>query len=109
MINRQQRDALWTLVPGQAIRLSAGPSLRQLRVLEGVLWLTTRGRWGLPAEDIWLQPGETIDLPAGSEWVVEARDAGRFKLLPQPLPAPRARVGRWLWTLRLIVPRALRA
>ena len=89
MINRQGRDALWTLAQGQAMRLAAGPSPRQLHVVEGTLWLTTEGRPDRPAEDIWLQPGETLDLPAGSEWVVEARDAGRFQMLvPQPRPRP---------------------
>ena len=116
MINRQQRDALWTLVSGQATRLAVGRSPRQLHVVEGVLWLTTQGRRDAPAEDICLQPGESIDLSAGSEWVVEALQAGRFQMLvPQPQPKPWppvawTRLSGWLRAfIAAVAPRGVRA
>ena len=112
MTVKQQRDALWTLAQGQAMRITVGPGPRQLRVIEGQLWLTTEGSRDVPAEDIWLQPGEPMELPAGSEWVVEARASGRFQLLvPQPRPwsAHWARLVWWMRAFRPASPGGLRA
>ncbi|WP_162255190.1 DUF2917 domain-containing protein [Rhizobacter sp. Root1221] len=113
MSKSQQRDALWTLAPGQATRLTVGPGPRQLRVVDGWLWLTTEGTRDLPAEDVWLLPGEPMELPAGSEWVVEARTSGRFQLLVPPQARPwTARWARLVWWMRAFrpaAPRGLRA
>jgi hypothetical protein len=113
MSKSQQRDALWTLAPGQAMRLTVGPGPRQLRVVDGWLWLTTEGTRDLPAEDVWLLPGEPMELPAGSEWVVEARTSGRFQLLVPPQARPwTARWARLVWWMRAfrpVAPRGLRA
>lgn len=79
--------ALWSLDRGQAERLDIGSRGQFLRVVEGWLWLTGDASDGRPSEDIWLAPGEEMHLPAGSSWVVEARDAGRFQLL-LPRQAP---------------------
>jgi len=112
MINQQHHDALWTLGQGQVIRLAVHRNPRQLRVIDGSLWLTTQGRRDRPAEDIWLLPGEMMELPARSEWVVEARGAGRFQLLvPQPRSwpaAPWAQLLGWMRAFGAGVPRALR-
>ena len=114
MINRQQRDALWALTSGQAARLAVCWGPRQLHVVEGVLWLTTQGRRDAPAEDIVLQPGETIELPPRSEWVVEALEAGRFQVLvPQPRQQARpslwVRSIGWMQEFRFMAPPTLHA
>ena len=113
MIRKQARDALWSLAPGEATRLKVGPGPRQLRVVEGWLWLTTQGSADQPAEDVWLLPGEPMELAAGSEWVIEARTAGRFQLLVPPQAcawsAWQARITWWVRGFRPEAPREMRA
>jgi len=66
MLHAQHSPALWTLTPGQAMRLPVGPGARNLRVAEGRLWLTCEGTAKAPAEDIWLELGEDRKHPAKS-------------------------------------------
>jgi hypothetical protein len=77
-------DAAWTLSQGEAMSLPIGPGRRELRVLEGRVWLTQRGALSLPAEDVWLNAGDTLVVEDGAELVVEAWPAARFQLLVPP-------------------------
>lgn len=113
MTCKQQNDAIWCLGQGETMRLRVGPGARQLRVVAGWLWLTTEGTATRAAEDVWLLPGEPMELPEGSDWVVEARSTGRFQLLVPPQPRPwaawQARVAWWWRAFRPAAPRGLRA
>lgn len=86
MTNKQEStpSALWSLEPGDALRLGVGPGDRELHVAEGRLWLTREGTTQSPADDIWLEAGDSIALDSGSEWVVEGWGATRFQLLVPP-------------------------
>lgn len=77
-------DGAWTLDRGEAMRLPIGPGRRELRVLEGRVWITQQGLPDLPSHDYWLQDGEALDLPSGAELVVEAWPTARFQLLVPP-------------------------
>ena len=113
MSRPHQADAFWAIAPGEVVRLRIDQGPRQLRVVDGWLWLTTEGTADRPAEDVWLLPGEPMELPDGSEWVVEARSSGRFQLLvpqqAQPWRAWQARAVWWLRGFRPAPPRGLRA
>ena len=109
----------WVLAPQQARTLAASAQPRWLQVTDGAVWLTRvhaapraavcqAERSGAvdPAEDVWLQAGQTVALPAGSVWVAEGWPQARFSLLLQG-PAPQradgvripsriaARLGAW--------------
>ena len=58
----------WRLAPRQAITLAAEAADRWLLVNDGQVWLTQTDRGEL-ADDIWLNAGESLRLPAGSTWV----------------------------------------
>lgn len=94
----------WTarLEPGAALTLRAAAEPRALAVHEGRIWATRRVDRGR-AEDLWLAAGERLELPSGSEWVLEAWPAARVSLLAplpvQALSAGAARVPR-TWRLR---------
>lgn len=77
-------DAAWSLDAGEAMRLPIGPGRRELRVLEGRIWITQQGLPDMPSHDYWLQSGEALDLPSGAELVVEAWPTARFQLLVPP-------------------------
>lgn len=83
----------WCLPAGAAEALAAGARGCFVRVEDGALWLTrTLGRSALargeqPA-DLWLAAGESLWLPAGSRWVLQAWPAARVRLLQAP-PAQR--------------------
>src|SRR6185295_6624674 len=64
--------------------LVVGPAQRVLKVVEGRLWLTTSGTAEDAALDVWLQPGESVELDAGAEVVMEGWPAARFTLLVPP-------------------------
>jgi hypothetical protein len=91
MTNKQEStpSALWAMAPGEAFRLSVGPGERDLHVAQGRLWLTREGSAQSPAEDIWLDAGETLSLATGSEWVVEGWGDTRFQLLVPPRACAR--------------------
>ena len=81
----------WTLRKREAQTLPAAPAQRWLRVEAGCLWLTRRDSHGQREDDVWLGAGESLALPAGSEWVLEAWPQARLSLLLQaPVPASRA-------------------
>ena len=82
----------WTLRGREAQSLSAAPAPRWLRVEEGCLWLTRRDSHGQRDDDLWLAAGESVALPAGSEWVVQAWPQARLSLL---LAAPGQAAAAW--------------
>ena len=55
-----------------------------LRVCEGRLWLTTAGTADEAATDLWLEPGEEVELASGLEVVMEAWPTARYQLLVPP-------------------------
>jgi len=80
----------WELGQGQALSLPIGPGARELRVLEGRVWLTRGGRADRPAQDVWLAAGEAIILGSGEQVVLESWPSARFQLLVPPLACPEA-------------------
>lgn len=80
----------WPLAAGAVASLPADAAPRLLLVLCGQVWITERIDDGEPrqAVDHWLDAGQTLALPAGSRWIVEARHRARLVLL-QPPPAAR--------------------
>lgn len=106
---RREADP-WTarLEPGAALTLRPATGPRALAVHEGRIWATRRVERGR-AEDLWVAAGERLELPPGSEWVLEAWPAARVSLLAA-LPVPGVSgVGPWQ-ALRAWRPRlALRA
>ena len=76
---------LWSLAPHQVRSLPATAVPRWLRVDTGRVWVTQR-RSDAPAEDLWLQAGESLALPAGTAWIVEAWPRAQLSLL-QAAPA----------------------
>jgi hypothetical protein len=77
-------SALWSLEDGEAMRLAIGPGVREVHVTEGRLWLTREGTTAQPAEDLWLQAGDTVEMDSGTEWVVEGWGTTHFQLLVPP-------------------------
>jgi hypothetical protein len=78
-------DPLWRLAGGQALRLSAQPTARWLRVREGQLWVTADGRPGGPSpQDWWVQPGDSLRVPPGTPVLAEAWKGASFELLQEP-------------------------
>jgi hypothetical protein len=82
--SQQSATAAWTLAPGQVRQLTTGPGERWLRVVEGRAWLTLPGSLDEPAEDLWLESGEGVVLPEGSELLIEGWPSARFQLLVPP-------------------------
>lgn len=89
----------------QAVTLLAEGAPRWLRVESGRVWITARDG-GPDSEDIWLDAGQSLALPAGSAWVLEAWPDAQLSLL-QAAPAAfsraasasrPARRGWWPWS-----------
>lgn len=81
----------WRLSQGEALKLPIGPGPRELKVLEGRVWLTRDGRLNRPALDVWLEAGDSLAVPSGAELVLEAWPQARFQLLVPPLACPDVR------------------
>jgi hypothetical protein len=81
---QQSQAASWTVAPGEARPLEIGPGSRWLRVTEGRLWLTVPGTADEPAQDVWLESGDGVALPAGAQAVLEAWPSAQFQLLVPP-------------------------
>jgi len=102
-VQRSSGAAVWALPEG-ASTLVVGPAPRVLQVVEGRLWLTTSGTADDAALDLWLLPGESVEIDAGAEVVMEGWPAARFTLLVPPASAHRegwaarlaARARSWL-------------
>ena len=82
--SQQSESAAWTLSPGQVRSLTTGPGERLLRVVEGRVWLTLPGSVDEPAEDLWLESGDGVVLPEGSQLLIEGWPSARFQLLVTP-------------------------
>ncbi len=83
-MSQSHQHSVWTVSQGEAMSLSIGPGARELSVTEGRLWLTLRGELDQPAEDHWLEPGQSVELPSGSRVVMEAWPQAQFQLLVPP-------------------------
>lgn len=95
--------AQWHVARRQALSLSIGPGPRELHLTHGQLWLTRAGTAQAPAEDLWLQAGDTLALASGSRWVVEGWGGeARFQLLVPPCTGTARWRGlaRWLSRVR---------
>jgi len=100
---QRSNDSTWSLPEGTSTALEIGPGARVLQVCAGRLWLTSAGTAISAARDVWLLPGESIELPAGLAVVLEGWPSARFRLLVPPQSCRRrrtsghlARIGAWL-------------
>jgi Protein of unknown function (DUF2917) len=106
LMNNLHQDAApwsWPLEHRAAATLRAEPAPRWLHVNEGCVWVTAQDG-GPHSEDLWLGAGDSLALPAGSAWVVEAWPHARLSLLlAQPARRPAVSSSRawwqssWLW------------
>jgi hypothetical protein len=87
----------WRLEPRQATTLAADDSPRWLHVEDGKVWVTAREAGPQAEQDIWLGAGESLPLPAGSEWVLQAWPSARLSLLQAAPAARRAGPSRRVW------------
>ncbi|MEO7010471.1 MAG: DUF2917 domain-containing protein [Caldimonas sp.] len=74
-------DSVWSLPARESITLQVGPGARVVQVCEGRLWLTSAGTADEASMDVWLVPGDSLELPAGLAVVMEAWPSARFQLL----------------------------
>lgn len=102
----------------QAVTLRAETAPRWLRVDAGRVWITER-EGSADSEDIWLEAGQTLALPPGSAWVLEASPQAQLSLLqaapaafrraaeasssPRPFSALHAWWQRWSWSAVSVV------
>ena len=70
-VQRSAGAAVWALPHGASTTLVVGPTPRVLQVIEGRLWLTTPGTADDAALDLWLQPGESVELDPGAHHIEE--------------------------------------
>jgi Protein of unknown function (DUF2917) len=85
----------------QVSSLPVTAQTRWLSVHAGSVWVTQvkRVTSGTPPEDIWLAAGQSLAMPAGSAWLLEAWQAAEV-CLTVPLPAPVKRGwGGFSWRL----------
>lgn len=94
---------VWPLADHAATTLEADVAPRWLHVDEGCVWVTARDG-GPQSTDHWLGAGQSLALPAGTAWVVEAWPRARLSLLlAQPAARTSATSSRawwqssWLW------------
>ncbi len=95
---------------GRAMRLPAEGQVRWLQVTTGRVWLTHSAQ--SPQEvprDCWLEAGDSVQLPAGEDAVLEAWPTARFTVTASPAVAevsasvalrPSAALRRWVQALR---------
>jgi hypothetical protein len=106
---QRSSGSTWALPERAATTLEIGPGARVLQVCAGRLWLTTAGTGHEAARDVWLVPGDGVELPAGLTVVLEGWPSARFQLLVPPQACRRgsrsfpARIATWLMD-RLGVP-----
>jgi len=79
-------DAVWALPKGTSTTLKVGPGARVIQVCQGRLWLTSPGNEREASIDVWLTPGDSLELPAGLSVVMEAWPSASFRLLVPPCP-----------------------
>lgn len=95
----------WRLAAREASTLAAAPLPRWLRVDSGRLWVTAQDG-GPHQPDLWLGPGDSLALPPGTAWVVEAAACTRASLLEA---APRCVSAGGLWAAWRALPARLAA
>ena len=81
---QRSSDSVWSLPAHESITLRVGPGPRVVQVCEGRLWLTSAGTADEASMDVWLLPGDSLELPAGLAVVMEAWPSARFQLLVPP-------------------------
>lgn len=84
--NRQDVSA-WVLPAGRVQRVPALPVPRWLMVERGRVWLTPSRAQGAAEDDVWLEAGQGLRLPARSSWLLEAWPDAVARLVEEP---PRA-------------------
>ena len=84
-------QSTWHLDGGRALTLAGAAEARRLAVARGRVWLTLSGTADAPAEDQWLEAGETVALAAGQTAVLEGWPAAEFELLVPPASAAAGR------------------
>jgi redox-sensitive bicupin YhaK (pirin superfamily) len=90
----------WRLQAGVVRSLPAALAPQLLLVLCGRVWITEHIGSGecRVAVDHWLVAGQTLALPEGSRWIVEADQDARLLLLASPPPTiSRAASWRGAW------------
>ncbi|MBV8500837.1 MAG: DUF2917 domain-containing protein [Paucibacter sp.] len=92
-----EQQALWSVEKGEALSLMIGPGARALQVVQGRVWITQSGH----GEDLWLAAGQSVQLDAGEDVLIEAWPEAQFQLLVPP--CVRVRKAVWTW------PRLLRS
>jgi hypothetical protein len=90
-LHRSAPPWAWRLLPHQARSLPAASGSRWLLVNEGTVWITQaqHAANAAPPEDIWLHAGDSLALPPGSSWVLEAGAEAELSLA-EPAPAASA-------------------
>lgn len=91
MSNMHQTTApwLWQLAESQAATLMPQAVPRWLHVEDGCVWVTAQNA-GPHAPDLWLGAGESLELPAGSTWVLQAWPQAQMTVLAPPALRPAA-------------------
>lgn len=100
---QRSSDPVWSLPARASTTLRVGPGSRVLQVCEGRLWLTTSGTARKASIDLWLLPGDSVELAAGLSVVMEGWPSARFQVLVPPVscrtgwhaPEVLARVAAW--------------
>ncbi len=100
--------AAWPLAHGAVRALPAAGTPRLLLVLGGQVWITECVAAGeaRSAVDHWLGAGQTLALPEGSRWIIEATEAARLVLLQPPPAAVRPAAASGLLALPRSAARA---
>jgi hypothetical protein len=100
---QRSSGSTWSLPERASTTLEIGPGARVLQLCAGRLWLTTAGTANAAGRDVWLLPGDSVELPAGLSVVLEGWPSARFQLLVPPQACrrgwrstPLARAGAWL-------------
>ncbi len=101
---QRSSDPVWSLPARASTTLRVGPGSRVLRVCEGRLWLTPSGTAREASIDLWLMPGDSVELAAGLSIVMEGWPSARFQLLVPPaacragwhVPGALAHTAAWL-------------
>lgn len=85
MSNMHQTNApwVWQLAESQAATLVPQAVARWLHVEDGCVWVTAQNA-GPHAPDLWLGAGESLELPAGSTWVLQAWPQAQMTVLAPP-------------------------
>jgi hypothetical protein len=97
---RNSQQAAWSIGVSSesALRVPAADHARWLTVTDGRLWLTADGEPCRPSDDVWLDAGQGVVLPAGADAVLEGAPRARFQLV-EAVVSRRQRgvfVRRWL-------------